>query len=191
MKDLEVGDTVRVRGLDTIHEVTSVIGRTGQVHLKCLLTGTELQYVDASAVKIIPVYDTSTEKKNDGIGLGDTVAPLTSQGQKYTVIGLNVSKGTYDLCNINTKKIIRNVSLGSFVKCDLSKKVKPKINNGDRVTIKGYNSFFTVVNTYMNNDNLMVDLLQLVTVQSDSGSYAHPNRIDNVSADAVQHAKDI
>lgn len=189
MKDLEVGDIVNVRGMDTVHEVVSVIGRTRQVHLRCLVTGEGLEYVDVSDVSIVPVFTKPADKVINGIGLGDTVVPsvkANSAVQEYTVIGINLSKGTYDLCNNTTKKVVKDVHNSNVTKNDEIKVV----GNGDRVVLNGYSTVFTVVNTHVNDNNeRMVDLLQLVQIDHEDGSYTHTNRIDYISVDAVQHAK--
>ena len=113
MKDLEVGDNVNVRGMEFVHEVVSVIGRTRQVHLRCLVTGHNLEYVDVSALSIVPVFNKPELKEINGIGLGDTVVPAVKANSvvehEYTVVGINLSTGTYDLCNNTTKKVVKGV----------------------------------------------------------------------------------
>lgn len=190
MKDLEVGDMVNVRGMNTVHEVVSVIGRTRQVHVRCVVTGTVLEYIDVSAVSILPVLTKPAKKEINGIGLGDTVVPLVNAGaQEYTVVGINLSKGTYDLCNNTTKKVVKDVPNGNVTKHTEVKKVKT-IKNGDRVVLKGYNAVFTVVNTHVDDDDeRMVDILQLINIAHTDGSYTHYNRIDYISIDAVEHVK--
>lgn len=192
MKDLEVGDMVNVRGMNTVHEVVSVIGRTRQVHVRCVVTGTVLEYIDVSAVSILPVLTKPAKKEINDIELGDTVVPLVNAGavtQEYTVVGINLSKGTYDLCNNTTKKVVKDVPNKHVIKHTEVKKVKA-IKNGDRVVLKGYNAVFTVVNTHVDDeDERMVDILQLINIAHTDGSYTHYNRIDYISIDAVEHVK--
>lgn len=189
MKDLEVGDMVNVRGMKTVHEVVSVIGRTRQIHVRCVVTGAVLEYIDVSAVSIVPVLTKPVSKEINDIGLGDTVIPSVNTGsvvQEYTVIGINLSKGTYDICNNTTKKVVKGVHNGHVTKHTEVKTIK----NGDRVVLKGYNAVFTVVNTHADEGHgRMIDLLQLVHIDHTDGSYAHSNRIDYISVDAVQHAE--
>lgn len=192
MKDLEVGDMVNVRGMNTVHEVVSVIGRTRQVHVRCVVTGTVLEYIDVSAVSIVPVFTKTAKKEINGIELGDTVVPLVNAGattQEYTVVGINLSKGTYDLCNNTTKKVVKDVSNRHVTKHTEVEQVKT-IKNGDRVVLKGYDAVFTVVNTHVDDDDeRMVDILQLINIAHTDGSYTHYNRIDYISIDAVEHVK--
>lgn len=190
MKDLEVGDNVNVRGMEFVHEVVSVIGRTRQVHLRCLVTGHNLEYVDVSALSIVPVFNKPELKEINGIGLGDTVVPAVKANSvvehEYTVVGINLSTGTYDLCNNTTKKVVKGVHNSNVAKKNAIKTV----SNGDRVVLNGYSAVFTVVNIHVNDNNeRMVDLLQLVQIDHKDGSYTHTNRIDYISVDAVQHEK--
>lgn len=195
MKDLEVGDMVNVRGMNTVHEVVSVIGRTRQVHVRCVVTGTVLEYIeyiDVSAVSILPVTTKPVKKELNSIELGDTVVPLVNAGavtQEYTVVGINLSKGTYDLCNNATKKVVKDVSNRHVTKHTEVEQVKT-IKNGDRVVLKGYDAVFTVVNTHVDDDDeRMVDILQLINIAHTDGSYTHYNRIDYISIDAVEHVE--
>lgn len=185
MKDVEVNDEVTVRGMDTVHIVESIIGRTNQVHIKCTVTGKVLEYVDVSALTIIPTLESHSEqpvRTGDDVSLGDTVVAANTVNRKvYTVIGMNLSNGTYDLCNVNTKEVIKNVHNASVVKH--VEPVKRPVRNGSLVKLNGYSEVFTVVSVYEDvvRPGTYVDILQLVKEES----HTYTTRIDGISIDAV------
>lgn len=194
MSEIKIGDSVSVIGMNTLHIVTNVVGRTNQVNLKCTVTGKTLDYVDTSAVTIIPDLKLDSEQSHDPerFKLGDLVVStvsISSASNKVYAVAAHRDKNKYDLLPTtgSKKALLTNISHDSlklYVKSD-------KIGLGSSVIITGFaQEKFTVVSIYpIDHDGIITEVYaDLLQLQSDM---QQPSvlRIDKIALAALTHTK--